>query len=85
MSEFDVTIKYSRSDQSRLQPHLSNWLKAHAYIKSLNTSPESLLELRKLISIELDTQKRVQMITRLRSRYINIRRQLEDRALFSLL
>lgn len=83
--EFALTIKYTRQDEARLKPHLNNWMKTHAYIKTLAASPESLIELRKLISIEVDSEKRAQMIMRLRSRFINLRRQLEDRALFSML
>ena len=83
--EFALITKYTRQDENRIRPHLTNWMKTHAYIKTLNNSPESMLELRKMISIELNHEKRAQLIMRLRSRYINIRRQLEDRALFSML
>lgn len=79
----DITIVFTRRDVEVLQPHLSNWLKTHAYIRGLHDSEESLMILRKLISIELKTGKRVQMITRLRSRYTAMRQRLEDQVLFS--
>jgi len=82
MDAMDITIKYTKDDLQRLQPYLGNWIKAHAYIRQLSNSPKSLLELRKMISVEVDTHGRVQMVTRLRSRYIAIRKQLEDQILF---
>lgn len=85
MTDLNIITKYTKADLNRLQPHLSNWIKAHAYIRQLDNSDDSLLELRKMISIELDAYGRVQMVTRLRSRYIAIRKHLEDRILFSKL
>lgn len=79
----DITVKFTGRDVDDLQPHLSNWLKTHAYIRGLKDNEDSLLILRKLISIELKTNKRVQMITRLRSRYTAMRQRLEDQTLFS--
>ena len=82
MDSLDTTVKYTKADLNRLQPHLSNWIKAHAYIRQLDNSEASMLELRKMISIEIDAYGRVQMVTRLRSRYIAIRKHLEDKILF---
>lgn len=82
MESLDTTVKYTKADLNRLQPHLSNWIKAHAYIRQLDNSEASMLELRKMISIEIDAYGRVQMVTRLRSRYIAIRKHLEDKILF---
>lgn len=79
----DITVKYNKQDLSKLQPQLSNWLKTHAYIRGMQDSEDSLLQLQKLITIELDTGRRVQMITRLRSRYTAMRQRLEDQKLFS--
>lgn len=83
MSDLNITTKYTKADLNRLQPHLANWIKAHAYIRQLDDSEESMMELRKMISIEIDAYGRVQMVTRLRSRYIAIRKHLEDKILFS--
>jgi len=82
-STTDITVVFTPRDVEVFQPHLSNWLKTHAYIRGLQDSEKSLLILRKLISIELKTGKRVQMITRLRSRYTAMRQRLEDQNLFS--
>lgn len=79
----DITTPYSRQDLERLQPQLSNWLKTHSYIRQLNNSEKSLIELRKLITIELQNEQRVQMVSRLRSRFVAMRKQLEDELLFS--
>ena len=82
MDSLDTTVKYTKADLNRLQPHLSNWIKAHAYIRQLDNSEASMLELRKMISIEIGAYGSVQMVTRLRSRYIAIRKHLEDKILF---
>ena len=82
-STTDITVDFTDKDVQMFQPHLSNWLKTHAYIRVLPDNEKSLLILRKLISIELKTGKRVQMITRLRSRYTAMRQRLEDQVLFS--
>lgn len=83
MSDLAIVTRYSKDDLNRLQPRLTNWLKAHAHIRQLDAKPESLIELRKMISIEIDTYGRIQMVSRLRSRYTALRKQLEDKLLFS--
>ncbi len=83
ISALDITVDFDDRDVRILQPHLSNWLKTHAYIRGFPDNEKALLILRKLISIELKTGKRVQMIMRLRSRYTAMRQRLEDQVLFN--
>jgi len=85
MSSLELVVKYNKADLSRLQPHLANWVKTHAYIRQMETTEVNMLELRKMMSVEIDTRGNVQIVTRLRSRFIAMRKQLEDQLLFSKL
>lgn len=78
----DITVQVTEKDIQRFENILSNWLKTHAYIKTLPDNEKSLHILRILISVELKTNKRIQIITRLRSRFVAMRKALEDQAMF---
>lgn len=81
----DITVKYTKQDQARLAPFLSGWLKTHAYIRQLDRNEASLTELRKMISIEIHTKRRIQILSRLREHFSALRRELEDKQLFGQL
>lgn len=81
----DITLKVSKDDIIRLQPHLRGWLKTQAYIKMLPSDEKSLLELRKMISIEVTNNKRLMIVLRLKEKFNSIRRELEDKLLFAKL
>lgn len=81
----DLRVTYTQKDVSRLSPYLTGWIKTHVYIRSLPVHEDSLIELQKMISIEMNTQKRYQIVVRVRERFSSIRRDLEDEWLYGLL
>ena len=81
----DITVPVTQQDLDKYGDIMSNWLKTHSYIKTLPQNEKTLHKLRVMMTVELRTRRRIQMITRLRSRFMALRKTLEDQAIFKKL
>lgn len=79
----DLTTKISKTDITRITPHMTNWMPVHAYIRHLSATEDGLLELRRMMTIELKRdQPRPQIMERLYGRFSALRKQMEEQELF---
>lgn len=58
-------------DQTRLEPHLTNWLKCHRYL--MNLPMQDHHEVAKMLVLELGGKCRLPIVDRLVSRYNRMR------------
>lgn len=79
----DLTTKISKADLARITPHMTNWMPVHAYMRHLPATENGLLELRRMMTIELKRdQPRPQIMERLYGRFSALRKQMEEQVLF---
>lgn len=68
----------TEADLKRLEPHMGNWMLVHAHAVSLPANTNGLREMRKMLLLELQDQKRMQVIARLYGKISRLRRQIEE-------
>lgn len=73
-----------RTDVDRLRPHMVNWLRAHAYIRTLTPTREGIAEAERMLSMELHVMgRRTHMLHRLYGRFSKLRAQYESALVFA--
>lgn len=78
-----LIVKITKADLARINPHMTNWMPVHAYIRHLPNNEESLLELRRMMTVELDrSEPRAQILERLYGKFSAMRKQMEEQDLF---
>lgn len=79
----NLTTKITKTDIARIMPHMTNWMPVHAYIRHLPVDENSLLELRRMLTIELNREEpRAQILERLYGKFSAMRKQMEERDIF---
>lgn len=81
LPQFLRDVKLKQDDAARLSEVMRNWLTIHAHIRRQSPTPEGVEELRKMLVYELEGQRRLHILTRLRSRFNSLRIKNEDRQL----
>lgn len=84
LPDFLQGIELSEKDKARLEPIMANWLTAHEYVRTLESTRAGLQELKLMMVYEITERKRLHMLQRLRARFNNLRILYENAQLFTL-